>query len=211
MPKYNNSTFRKIIRDKLIAKHGKKCMICHADSSKSGKKFASMDAHTLAKYLVMDEIDGNKKNLKITNLRLLCKKCNLGQNANHLLTAIKNGNTSLDKKYIYRNKIKLAETYRYDSFSMYKHVKGYRPFFRWLDEKLRSGVFMTPEYIYANGASMKVGGVLETTIKKWLRPELSDEGQYTIMNILGIDYVVLKSDLPKLEKQHEHENNLKEK
>lgn len=206
MPKYNNSALRAKIRNELITKHGCECMQCHTTQSKSGKRFDRMSEKELAKYLILHEID-SKKDLTKNNIRLLCKKCN--QEPNRLLNAIKNGKKPLEDKHIYMHRLK--ESYKYDSYSMYKHVKGYKPFFLWLDKQLKDNQFMTFEYILRNGASMNIGGCSEKTIKRWLLPEISDTGKYTTIKLLGKEYVILKSDLPKFQKQKEHEKNLEEK
>src|SRR3990167_13668 len=75
--KYNNSGTRHKLLLKLIKERGAKCQDTGALTSKSGIKYSKIKPSEIGNYLILHEIDGNKKNLDPSNLLILCKSANL--------------------------------------------------------------------------------------------------------------------------------------
>lgn len=198
MNRYNNSKTRSDVRAQLIAERGKVCEHCKTTKSKSGKEYAKMSESELSKFLVMHEIDHNKKNLESANLLILCKGCNLKIERERNLTPFEKRLEALNRTRTETRMYKQNEILNYGNEGMRRNAVGMPRVRRWLDEQLEEKTILEVAWFIPNAAS--VGEVTQRTIEEWLEVLTCDSDNYKLIN--NKTYLTRRAEADGLQKKY---------
>lgn len=200
MNRYNNSKSRAALRKQLITERGKVCQNCKCTQSKNGVNFAEINETDLAKYLVLHEIDNNKKNLEPANCLILCKSCNNVIEAKRPLNRFEKRLEALNNIRVESRKYKANEILRYGSEGMRRNVEGQRAVRDWLDLQLEEKTIIEVSWFIPNASS--IGGVTINTIEtSWLITMTSESDDYEL--IRGKTYIKRREKVDHLKAKYD--------
>lgn len=160
----------------LCLRDGEICQVCH----RSPTTFYSLD---------IDHSDGNPKNNRESNLRLLCRSCNVSQE-NHRLA--KSRSVQGERESSWTRVVKLSVPYRDGSPEMQANLLFEIDFRAWLIQHISKYEFISKKEAINSGA--EVVGCNPTTSAKYLAKLTSQRGPLAEMKDMLGDLVIVSKD-----------------